>query len=495
MDAKPPTIGRRPVDLFDAARKHEPVRPICVGLLTSALQPATQAEEVTLRELLPLGRPRALELLVSPGAVPTFLQVRPDYLAPTFEIVRRDDQWEAHTKTEDEESWTWLIGADRWDYAAKEHFPAEPSRVAQLREIDALRELGADVVIATDPELLSHRLDRWLAPMSLMSVEEAAVVIGIWSRLTHRAFVASPMGVNTGLYYWALTRALTPAAWPGFAAAVRLQRHDDRDREVFDLFGSILTRLTSVSRALDGLVALWQCPRNNDTTAELLDDFDRTILGSWAIYDNLALLVGKSLHISLGTPTQWSLLHPAWRRALEACGDSRARPLLDYIVGQTAHLEVSQEVRHQLIHRARFNPIAVRGRDATMEVDGGTLARIEAALRTIGADPADWGFDGTYGPGTMTVTDVNDPNAEYEFERGRWALIRPVPFAIRTAAHVARFTNEIVEHLDLAADPRLAGQPRFSAPSDPYFSPRGAAMAVLLSPLSGLVDWVPPPGP
>jgi hypothetical protein len=124
MDAQPPVTGRKPADLFDAARKREMVRPICVGLLTSALLPATSAELLTIRELLPLYRRPALEVLVRPGVVPPSLQVKPDYLVPTFEFIEKDGDWSAYVKIEQGESSRWLIGADRLSYAAGDLFPA-----------------------------------------------------------------------------------------------------------------------------------------------------------------------------------------------------------------------------------------------------------------------------------------------------------------------------------------------------------------------------------
>lgn len=479
-----------PADVFEAARKHETVRPILVGVQTSTLHLATPEERIVLGELASKGRPPALEMCLSPGTVPEWLHVGP----PAFDIERdAAGNLVAHSKSDESEQWTALWQEERWEWAVDAQFGGDRARLEQLLEIEALRRWGSDLTITFDPALTEHRRHRIFDNYNLMTLSEAAVIIGVWSRVIHKAFVAGAMGMNNGLYYWSLARALTPAAWPGFAASLRLERYDAEDREVADLFGSVLDRLASLGRSLDRLVAVWQCSPNNDTTAELVDEFDRLVLGSWAIYDNLALLVGRYFRIRLEPLTRWGMLSKDWRKSVAAVADPRAAKVLAHVRAETHWLAVSEEVRHQLIHRARFTQMGdARGADSVIRIEGRTLERVEAALRNLGAELGDWGFELVLEGGPIRVVNVNDASDVYEFDRGREGWLRPTVFALRTVAHAARFTNRIIELLDLASDSRLEGESRSEAPSDPYFAPRGAAMAVLLSPLSGLVDQTLP---
>ena len=140
---------------------------------------------------------------------------------------------------------------------------------------------------------------------------------GVWSRVVHNAFCQGPVTYNNGLYYWALTRALTPASWPGYCAFVRMRWRGDDGPVLLELASSILDHLTAINRALDRLVVLWQCDTNNDTISELFDEFERVVLGTWAVYDNVALLAGTYFGISLTPRTAWNVRDKGWRKAVE----------------------------------------------------------------------------------------------------------------------------------------------------------------------------------
>lgn len=495
-----PPIHRtaRPLDIFAALRKHESWRPIEVGLHAKGLDHADPTVDLIVGELAPHARRNAPVVWASPGMPGR--AGRPAFV--TFDVQDLPSGLSsAVAQAPAGETRALVSGHERWRWIA-EHQLHDRGRVPDLLELEGLAALGSDVILTNDSALLAIREHPHLRGLNLMTPQEGFVLVGVLSRLTHSAFVSGLGGTNTGLYYWALARALTPAAWPAFAAYVELERHGPRDRLHFDLAGSILDRLTSTGRALDRLVSAWQCKTDNDTLAELIDEFDRVVLNTWGIYDNIALLAGHSFDISLQSPSHWNVLNAAWLNRVIENGGPKGRAIAGLVDAERAELKASHEVRHQMAHRARLRRLRLVGKgrgpdEPRVWLTGeNVLSRLDAAAELQGTSLADWGIEERYPAGRESVGLVGAGEAvdTYEIEVPQRALVDPLAFALRVAAHGARLANEAFRILDPAADPRIAHEPRLrSLPGPPeqfdWSSPRAASTAVLLSPLSGLADW------
>ena len=495
-----PPIHRsaRPLNIFAALRKHESLRPIEVGFHSKGLDHGDPTVDLIIGELAPHARRNAPVVWASPGMPARAAR----HAFVTFELrdlpsghpsaVAHAREGEIHAVVTGQQRCQWIADNELHDSA----------RVSDLLELEGLAALGSDLILTNNSSLLAIREHPHLRPLNLMTPQEGFVLVGVLSRLTHSAFVSGVGGANTGLYYWALARALTPAGWPAFAAYAELQRQGPRERLLFDLAGSILDRLTSIGRALDRLVGVWHCATDNDTLAELVDEFDRVVLNTWAVYDNIALLVGRSFDVTLRSPFQWNVLNASWRTSVNAKGGLPGRAIVDLIDLEREELEASLEVRHQMVHRVQLGRIRVarkgRGQDEPRIWLTGeqVLSRIDAAATRQATTPAAWGIEERFpaGPELVTLVDAGEAVDRYEVEVPQRALVDPLAFAVRIAAHGARLANETFRILDPAADPRIADAVRLrSLPGPPdrfdWSSQRAASTAVLLSPLSGLLEW------
>jgi hypothetical protein len=210
--------------------------------------------------------------------------------------------------TEDRKSVAGVHGYARYQHIVEKH-GLDPLRLADFFEVEGLAAHGADIVITEQPDLLLAR-DRDLHnDLPVMTPEEAFVVVGVWSRLIHKAWVTGPVGLDVGSYYRSLAHALTPAARPFFASASG-QTVLVHSGEIYEFWMSVLECLTRLARGLDQMVTLWQCPSDNEVNDELLADFDEVIRDVWRVYDNLALLCGYYLDITLDHDKRWWRLCP-----------------------------------------------------------------------------------------------------------------------------------------------------------------------------------------
>ncbi len=412
-----------------------------------------------------------------------------------FELeARPDGQTQAHVRYADSERWAALVGGERWGYLAQ-HVLGDPSREATLTEIEALVALGSDLVVTSEPALLAVRDQHLARGLNLMSPEEAFVIAGVWSRVTHAAFIGGSWGTNVGSYYRALAHALAPAAPPALSRLANLERTECGGRTLFDLVDSILRRLASSCRALDRLVATWQCVTDNDSLSELLDELDRVVLNSWAIYDNLALLLTERFAIPVRSAADVSLVSAKWRRKLRASGGAA----LDEIVeAHRPHLMASHEVRHQLVHRAALLPIT----EASSGGKGGTplvwfegndlLGNLAASAQELGQNVADWGVRQVFEPGPEDVVILGNDGAEhgsYTIERERRALVDPLTYGLRVAADAATLSRLLLaSFLPFIDDSPTPGQSGATAAGYDWFLPGAGRVAILSSPLSGLVE-------
>jgi hypothetical protein len=129
-------------------------------------------------------------------------------------------------------------------------------------ELEAFAILRVDIVVTVDDLLLELRASPDLIGLNVMTPEEAMVVVGVWTRTIHEAFITHAK-VSNGLYHWAAARAVVPAAWPSYCAFV-YGRYDLPDGgELTDLAGSTST----MSRRCCGpLTGSWACGTAQRTT-------------------------------------------------------------------------------------------------------------------------------------------------------------------------------------------------------------------------------------
>ena len=490
-------MGPSPDNPFRAARLREGVRELHVGIHTAGLSDAPTAEQVVVRQELTTARPRVSELIRSAG--PERTGVQPD--VPVVSLQGKNPgSTTAVMVTSDQETHSAVTGHDLWRFIVDEEL-RDPTRMQTLLELEGLVAMGADFVVTEDRTMLELRDHNLLGRLRLVTPDEALVLVGVWSRTVHRAFVRGPIGVNNGLYYWALARALTPAGWPAFCAWVKGEQVLPAGPVLFELAQSILGRLVTIGRALDILVATWICPTDNDTDDEIIDEFDRVVINAWAIYDNIALLVGRYLGIDLPSdqPAGWGLLQRDWRRSMARVQDKRAAALVDLVRAEEPRLAMVHELRGRALHQARPRLIRVasgRSEEARLWIEGDHWQRLLAAIQRDGSEPSEWGVDRVFEPRRESVSVVgsvdgtSDVVEEYDIDLGASAWLDPVAIAPKLAAHAAWMADRAFGMLDPVSDPRIPGKETCGrVPSDFYFSEPGATAAVLESPLSGLVHW------
>ena len=279
------------------------------------------------------------------------------------------------------------------------------------------------------------------------------------------------------MYSWILTRALTPAAWSGFAAFLATGRILRQGREVAALANSIMFRLDRLVRGLERATLLWL----RDAQQSIDEEFDNVVLAACAIQDNLALLAGTFFGVQLRPPQEWGLLRPRWQRAVEKASSKCGRALIGHIEERRSALQVAHEFRQHAVHR---DLLGTRG--SRIHLKGDLLETTKRLLADSNENLADWGIAS---------------------ERGHWirepsAIVDPLPFCLRLGAQTFRLVDSMFGIVDPASDERLPCSERNRArrakpkgiqrPDDILFSPEFERMAIVSSPLSGLVDWIRP---
>lgn len=361
-------------------------------------------------------------------------------------------------------------------------------------EFMAFGRMDVDVIVTADADLLAKRDAKNFAPLNLLTPEEAAVLIGVWSRTVHAAFLPRT-GCNNGFYYWATSRALTPSAWPAFCAFVRGERVLAEGQDVAALAGSILDHLKMLIRSFDRMIATWQCNVGNDTMDELFHDFSHVVLDAWTVHDNIALLAGRYLEIELEPRNgpEWELLHGKWQRAMRAGGqtDGRALDLLAHIETERPVIISIKQLRNHLAHRARDRMVRTSGssdrEDATVHLTGGTLDVLVRELDRTLETASGWGI-GTVVP-AQRVSASNTDGDRWQETWPKHADLDVISFAARTIAHTAATADAAFRLLRPETDRRIpridtCGQP----PTESWAIDEAADFVLACSGVAGLVD-------
>lgn len=386
--------------------------------------------------------------------------------------------------------------------------PVHGSLVARLREAPdttrracfdtlAAHGAGAHFVVSGDRALLRLRDEDALRECNVVTPLEAGVLMGVWARATGRGGTFAHWSGSDHLYYWALTRAIAPAAWPGFAAFIYGERVFDNGERLAALAQSILARLDYLVEALDDLAVTWHRKTDNPTMDEMRDLFDGIVLRGWAIQDNVALLIGTWLGVDLPRPTNWSIHERAWRKAVRDAGPV-GRSVIDRIGPTARRLRASEPLRHHAVHREAISAINVRtaagAEEARLNLPAEISTEVRCALTNAGQSPAAWGLSPEI-PALQThcVIDHGDGLVdEFDEERGGGAYLEPMAFATRFVASTAELADRSFAALDPARDVRLPEALRVRAmrPPEPRWAqPDVAHDLILTSPLSGLVPW------
>jgi hypothetical protein len=275
-------------------------------------------------------------------------------------------------------------------------------------------------------------------------------------------FTLDDLAADPGLYYWRLGQALTPAARP-FQTFISSRRDHQESGAVSELVMSVTEGLRRLTRELDEMVALWQCPSDNDASDELLAEFDTVLRDVWRVYDNLALMSGYFLCIAPDDdrPAVWGLQSPKWKRAMKESG-ATGRAIVSVVSANAARFQISEQLRHRSTHRAQFRSVTLQGPGrfglARIELEGQELEAFERATKAIGHPPEDWGLDQT----------------------SSGSFLDPTVLAVRLVAHAGYVANAIFEILTTHGD---------AHPLTAYTTPYETNSALLSSPLSGLIDW------
>jgi hypothetical protein len=484
----------RPANPFEGARRARTGRLLRVGL-HSALATGASAAQVSLIEGLrtPLAH-RAIEIVPVAGRVPRWMrcgrrfrivEVADDYHEVVLRYREPDGRRVKQISSVSNGAWPWLAGT----LGFGEDFSV-------FLELEALVALGADLIITVDDRLLAARDGRHLRGFNLMTPAEAMVIVGVWSRTIHEAFITHT-GWNVGMYYWAAARAVTPAAWPSFCAFVRGVHALPDGQEIADLGGSILDHLKMLFRGLDRILAIWQCPTNNDTNDEMQHEFVQIVIAAWSLHDNIALLAGRYLEIDLAGRhgPDWELAKARWTASMARRGatDRRASALVDLVEDHRLYVEAIRDLRNAFAHRARNRMTRMLG---TEDLETGRLVFRGTMLDDVygrlaktpeGADA--WGFGPVQDLGNVGSTDVST-GERHEVQMGRQSSLDLVPFAARLVAYVSWLSNETFRILDPLSDDRIPHRERCAKHRhDTWSTPDGAASVIATSGVAGLVDW------
>lgn len=472
------------------------LRPFRVCLHTAGLANVPRSERLALWQLTRL-RSRDFEAFRTPGddvalSCPA-VQVIEDAAADVAYVRYYPDAKDSDTPTE---AMSHLDGL-RAATAAAERVFGDPE--ARWRVLEALvgESIAADLFVTLDTDLLAA--SGKLGAANVVTPSEALTILGPWSRAANCAFIGL-IGLNRGFYYRALGSALTPGFHSGLAAMSGLRYLVPEGELLGDLGESILSRIDALTLGLDRMVAAWQLPTNNDRLDELADEFDNCVLVSNAILDTLARLVGTYLSIPAGRDLDWALRSRWWQREVGRVGPAGAA-VRGYVEEHLPHIELSLRLRHHAIHRERVRKLTVQNEQeptvARLAVRGDLLIWIRERLSEMAQDPAAWGLGKTYSPARVPVGAHGRRGVtRYEIDEPEWAELDPLPFAARLVAQTAAVVNEIVPLLGAEEDSRLTNEWREDLDARPGprfpFRAEDGQLAVLLSPLSGVVDYAQP---
>lgn len=478
-----------------ATRRPDFGDPMRICLHTAGLKDLNDEQRFIVTELCAPYRRRALEVFRTPGEAP------PEWAeVPFFEVERYEKETGTLWIKQGErrvQSEAWLLGDHLRLLGAR---GIEGWLEREIIELSSALSLDADMFVTAQSDILASRKELFLDRYNVLGPHEAFPVIGVWSRGIGECYLADP--VNIGDWYpWVLARALTPAAWPGYAALTYGDRILPNGSEIHDLASSVLARLERLLTILDEIVFAWQQPRPRGLALEL----DSVVLGGSAIQDNLALLAGRYFEIQLKHDWAWSLLRPRWQNAMRRTENERAGRLVVYVTRIAPSLRLAHELRHHAIHRAlvptQLQPSGAR-LDERIQLSARLLNALKRSLLEMGESAAGWGITGERGPEWIPVTVFREGGGaeRYEEHSEGSASLDPVLFAVRLCALTARLIDRFFRIIDPASDPRLPDDVRTRAiAATPakrsggrwdMFSPANARAAILSSPLSGLVDWV-----
>jgi hypothetical protein len=372
------------------------VRPLIVGIHTGGLEGNPEMARLLIRRELCNARSGVVRLLRSEGPPPDGIEGDPDIV--TIKHDPGGTRVSATLVTEDRRSVAGVNGGARYQHIVEKH-GLDQSRLADFFEVEGLAAHGADIVITEQPDLLLARdRDLW-NDLPIMTPEEAFVIVGVWSRLIQKAWVTGPFPVGVAHFHLWLAHALTPAA-RRFSVLLNGQAARPYSGDIYELGVSVHEGLARLSRELDQMVVLWQCPAHNDVCDELLAEFDQVIRDVWRVYDNLALMSGYYLDIALDhdPPTLWGLRTEAWKRAMRQSG-APGQAIASLVSSQSPQFDISQQLRHRATHRARFRAVNLQGprrtSEARIEIEGQELGEIERATKAMGHPTETWGLERT----------------------------------------------------------------------------------------------------
>jgi hypothetical protein len=340
-----------------------------------------------------------------------------------------------------------------------ERLLGDASAGRELIELQAADALRAHVLITTSEALLSARDRFGWTDTSIVTPMEALPLLWAWAR-GFGDYWDGPAVTSAKAYYWALARALTPNAGPGWAALVYGEYVFPNGSELVSLGQSALVRLATALEGVDAMFRAWQLPADNDVVDRLTDGFDQIVLGVAALLDNLALVAVEYFRLSGLQRHERTLANGRFLNKLRATGDSRARALADYVEANRARLTLHAELRHHAIHRAKLAGIRYRKErdpeEARIRIAEPTLGIVCDGLEAAGEDTASWGITNRVGPHDTPVSFVDQPGrTEVRHSPGE-ALLDPMAFAPRLVASTASVINDVFRHVSLESDPRIS---------------------------------------
>jgi len=233
---------------------------------------------------------------------------------------------------------------------------------------------------------------------------------------------------------------------------------------------------------------------------DLADEFDNCVLLANAVLDTLARLVGTYLSIDLRRSADWSLRNRRWQKEVGKAGEPGAA-IRSYVEQRRADIELSVQLRDHAIHRERMRSLTVQNqRDpavARLALRGTLLSWIRERLVATGQDPTHWGVGKSHAAAQVPVAARGrSAITHYTIDEPEWAELDPFPFAVRLIANTMAIVDGVMPLLRVEQDSRLPKewQHMLEAPLAPGFPFRtqDAQLAVLLSPLSGIVDHARP---
>jgi hypothetical protein len=296
-------------------------------------------------------------------------------------------------------------------------------------------------------------------------------------------------------YYWAVARALTPNAYPGFASLVRGEDTFANGSELVSLGQSSLQRIAGLIGTLDQMLRVWHVPANNHTIDEMCELFDHVVLGASAALDSIALLAAKYFGIQI-RQNRIALHNDDFLAEVQRHQDPRATAFARFVHERHHAVSVHVELRHHAVHRAGLQGIRFsRGsepEEMRVWVREPTLGTVWDHLEAIGARPTEWGFSDRQGPHDITVSFTDQPGRTAIRPNPGQALLDPMRFAPRLVAAVADIVDGAFGALDFPSDARFATEDqawiRDSRSQEWPFRPADVQHLLLTSPLSGLVQ-------